>query len=368
MDIPFVDFRREYRDLKKEIFLAINRVIASGHYILGKEVEDFEQAFARYIGVKYAVGVGNGTEALHLSLLACGIKPGDEVVTATNTCAPTVSAIMHSGAIPVLVDADPLSYCLDVSQAAKKITKKTRVIMPVHLYGQTADMGLLIRLAEKYNLKIIEDCAQAHGAKYKNKMAGSFGSSGCFSFYPTKNLGALGDGGMIITDSKEISGKCRLLRNYGQKKRYEHDFLGFNSRLDELHAAILKVKLGRLDEWNKRRREIAAEYKSGIDNPHIVLPAQMGYAYHVYHLFVARVKSRDYFQDFLGKNGIQTLIHYPIPMHKQKFLPGPAGSGKSFPIAEELAKEIVSLPLYPYLTKKETGYIIKIINSYQPGK
>lgn len=368
MKIPFIDFRREYRVLKKDIDSAIRRVIDSGYYILGKEVERFEKAFARYLGVKYAIGVGNGTEALHLSLLAGGVKPGDEVITAVNTCVPTISAIMACGAVPILIDPDPVSYCLDVSQIAKKITKKTRVILPVHLYGQMADMDQLATLAKKFNLLIIEDCAQAAGAKYKGKIAGSIGIAGCFSFYPTKNIGALGDGGMISTDSRDFAVKCRLLRNYGEKTRYKHDSLGFNSRLDEVQAAILRVKLIRLEGWNKRRREIARKYITGINNPDIILPAEMEYTDHSYHLFVVRVKSRDSFRGFLEKKGIPTLIHYPVPMNRQKFYLKAGGIWGNFPVAEKLAKEVLSLPLYPYLKDREVDYIIKSVNSYRVAK
>ncbi|MFH1507289.1 MAG: DegT/DnrJ/EryC1/StrS family aminotransferase [Candidatus Omnitrophota bacterium] len=368
MKIPFIDFRREYRDLKKELDSAVKRVINSGHYILGKEVEEFEKALADYIGVKYAVGVGNGTEALHLALLAGGVKPGDEVITAVNTCAPTISAIMACGAIPVLVDAHPLSYCLDSAAIPAKITKKTKAVIPVHLYGQMSNMGHLMAIGKRYNLKIIEDCAQASGAKYKNKMAGSFGIAGCFSFYPTKNIGALGDGGMISTNSRDLAVECRRLRNYGETTRYKHDSLGFNSRLDEIQAALLRVKLKKLDEWNRRRRAIAERYKAGIDNPDVILPEEMECARHVYHLFVIRVKRRDYFRNVLKAKGIPTLIHYPIPMYRQKFYLDLTRKRDYFPVADQLAEEIVSLPLYPYLRDEEVDYIIKIVNSYRPVK
>lgn len=365
MKILFLDLKREYKTIKSEIDSAVNRVISSGRYILGSEVEELENAFASYIKVKYAIGVGSGTEALHLALLASGIKPKDEAITSTNTCAPTISAIIAAGAIPVLIDADPLSYCLDVLSVEKKITRRTKAIIPVHLYGHTADMDQLIELGRKYDISIIEDCAQAHGARYKNKMAGSIGTVGAFSFYPTKNMGALGDGGMITTNSKKIADKCRLLRNYGQKNRYKHSIPGFNSRLDELQAAILKVKLKKLDEWNMKRRAIAEQYNKGIHNPNITLPFEGDYVYHVYHLYVIQVNLRRSFRDFLAKQGISSLIHYPIPIHHQKFYVDQYESKADFPVADTLSKRIVSLPLYPYLNKTEVEHIIKVVNSYQ---
>lgn len=368
MNIPFVDFKREYRDLKKEVSSAIKRVINSGHYILGGEVEKFEKEFSGYIGSKYAVGVANGTEALYLALLSCGIKKGDEVITAANTCAPTIMAIIASGAIPILADADPITYCLDIKQVKKKITRRTKAVIPVHLYGQITDMGGLFNVSRKHGLKIIEDCAQAAGAKYKNKMAGSMGACGCFSFYPTKNIGALGDGGIITTNSRDLAGKLRLFRNYGQKDRYSHESFGINSRLDELHAAILHAKLRKLDTWNSRRREIADRYRSGINNSNIILPAEAIYVRHAYHLFVVRAKLRDSFRNHLTQNGIPTLIHYPIPIHRQKFYSKSYKSEHLFPVAERLAREVVSLPLYPYLRDEEIDFIIRIINSFLPKK
>lgn len=365
MRIPFLDLKREQKNLTNQIDAAINRVISRGHYILGREVESFERAFASYVGVKYAVGVGSGTEALHLALIACGIKPKDEVITAANTCVPTISAIIASGAIPVLADVDPRTYCLDILSVKKVTTKKTKAVIPVHLYGQTADMGQLIKLCHKRHISIIEDCAQAHGSRYKNKMTGSMGTAGAFSFYPTKNIGALGDGGIITTNSKNIVDRCRLLRNYGQKNRYEYLLSGFNSRLDELQAAVLKAKLKKLDEYNLKRRLIAKQYNSKIHNPDIVLPFENEYAYHNYHLYVIQVKSRRLFQEFLTKRGISSLIHYSVPIHRQRFFLGLYKNKTDFPVADRLAKRIVSLPLYPYMKQSEVEYIIKVANTYR---
>ena len=366
MKVPFLDLRREYKTLKKDIDSALSRVVSSGNYILGQEVQEFEKTFAKYIGVKYAIGVGSGTEALQLALLASGVKSGDEVITAANTCGPTISAIMAAGAVPVLIDVDPQNYCLNVSEVARKITRKTKAIVPVHLYGQVVDLNPIMDLSKQYSVSIIEDCAQAHGARYKTKKAGSIGDAGAFSFYPTKNMGAFGDGGIITTNSRDLANKCRLLRNYGQKNRYEHELAGFNSRLDELQAAILRIKLGKLDEWNMRRREIAKKYNYGIDNPNISLPIEMSYAYHIYHLYVIRVKSRKTFMSFLAKYGISTLIHYPIPMHRQRFYIELINKRDHFPVADELATQIISLPLYPYLKEEEVNHIIKVVNSYYP--
>lgn len=367
MRVAFLDLRREQKFLHTEISLAMKRVIARANYVLGDELNKFEKEFAKYIGVKYAIGVGSGTEALHLSLIASGVKNGDEVITATNTCGPTISAIMASGAVSVLADTDPLNYCLDVREAAKKISKRTKAILPVHLYGQMADMGPLVEISKKYGIPIIEDCAQSHGARYKNKMSGSVGISGCFSFYPTKNMGAFGDAGIITTNNKNLDEKCRLLRNYGQKTRYKHLLAGFNSRLDELQAAILRVKLKRIEEWNRKRRFIAKLYSDRINNPRLLLPKEAGYAYHVYHLYVIQVMkgSRAAFQKFLAKHGISTLVHYPIPMHRQKFYTDQFGKKTGFPVAERMAGKIVSLPLYPYMKQREVEYIIDIANSYR---
>lgn len=366
MKIDFLDLKRQEHVLSNKINAAVKRVLKNGYYILGKEVIDFEAAFASYARVKYAIGVGSGTEALHLSMVACGIKQGDEVITAANTCGPTISAILASGATVVLADIDPGNYCLDVDSIENKITKKTKAIIPVHLYGQTAGMSSILRLSRRYHIPVIEDCAQAHGAKHKDKMAGSMGAAGAFSFYPTKNLGAMGDAGMITTNIKSIADKCRLLRNYGQKTRYRHSLAGFNSRLDEMQAAILKAKLGYLTRWNNKRRAIAQIYSRRINNPDVMLPKENRSSHHVYHLYVVQVKSREKFQRFLSQHGIASLIHYPIPIHRQEFYRRLYGNKENFPVTDRLSRKIVSLPLYPYLTDKEIGYIVKTVNSYRP--
>lgn len=362
--IPFIDLKRELKYDGREIKSAIEKVITCANFILGPQVESLERAFSRWIGVKYAIGVGSGTEALHLSLLAAGVKTGDEVITATNTCGPTISAIMACGAVPVLIDADPDSYCIDISKIEEKITKKTCAIIPVHLYGQPADMDLLMGISRKYDIPVVEDCAHAHGAEYRNRKVGGIGALGCFSFYPTKNMGGFGDGGIITTNNKKLSERCRLLRNYGQKNRYRHELAGFNSRLDELQAAVLNVKIRNIDRWNNKRREIAKKYNSGINNPKVILPREIDYAYHVYHLYVLRVKNRDTFRNLLRKKGISTLVHYPVPMHRQPFLRQISGAKNYFPVADRLSREIVSIPMHPYLKNKEVSYIIDVTNSY----
>lgn len=363
--IPFGELKRQYLDIKDQVDKAVTLVFNSGRFILGKNVEQFENEFAKYSGVKYGIGVGSGTEALHLALLAIDIKPGDEVITVPNTAVPTVCAIVLAQAKPIFVDINPETYCLDVNLLEKKITPKTKAIIPVHLYGHPVDMIPLSDLAVKYNIRVIEDACQAHGAKYNGKKVGSFGDAGCFSFYPSKNLGAYGDAGIVLTNNPEIEEKIRLLRNYGQEKRYYHVSRGINSRLDELQAAVLRVKLKYLDQWNNARRKRANLYiKLLSNNDSIILPREESYAVHVYHLFVIRVLERDRLREWLFKKGIETEIHYPIPIHLQLAYSYLGMKEDSFPIAEKYAKEIVSLPIYPELKESEIQYIAKSINEF----
>lgn len=364
MSVIFNDLQREYKEVRREIENAIHEVLASAHYILGPRLDAFEKEFAKFCGARYAVGVGSGTEALHLALVAAGVGPGCQVITATNTCGPTVSAIMAAGAEPVFADADAVSYTIDPGAVERKITKKTKAILPVHIYGQSCEMDRLLAIGKKYKIPVVEDCAHAHGAKYKRKNCGTLGLAGCFSFYPTKNMGAYGDAGIITTNSKKMDEACRLLRNYGQKDRYTHEIPGFNSRLDELHAAVLSVKLKKLDAWNKRRRDIAQKYDSGIKNPMVNLPKVCEDAFAVYHLYVVRSEKRDALRSHLDRRGVQTLIHYPVPMHRQPFYRRAYGRRTGFPVAERLCKEIVSLPLNPFLTDKEADAVIKAVNSF----
>ena len=363
--IPLVSLKKQYLTIKKEIDGMIQNVLNNGQFILGKNVKNFERKFADYCGSKYAIGVNSGTNALFLSLLACGIKKGDEVITVPNSFISTVLAISYTEARPVFVDIDPNTYNIDVLKIEKKITNKTKVIIPVHLYGQPADMDPIIKIAKKYNLKIIEDACQAHGAEYKNKKVGTIGDIGCFSFYPTKNLGCYGDGGIITTNNKKIAKKILLLRNYGQRKKYHHDIIGHNARLSELQAAILRIKLKYLDMWNAKRREHAKQYNKLLSDIHsIKMPTEINSSKSVYHLYVIRTKKRNKLQQFLFKKGIITEIHYPIPIHLQKAYCDLGYAKDDFPRTEICAKEIISLPMYPELTNKEINYVCNTIKKF----
>ena len=360
--IPFIDLKREYAEIREEINQAIQRVLDSGQFILGEEVEKFEKEFSKYIGTKYGVCVNSGSDALFLALKALGIGNCDEVITVSHTFISTVDAIVRNGAKPIFVDIETETYCIDVTQLEKKITSKTRAIIPVHLYGHPADMDPIIELAEKYDLYVIEDACQAHGAEYKGKKVGGIGDIGCFSFYPTKNLGAYGDGGMITTNNEELAEKLRMLRNYGSRVKYHHEFLGINSRLDEIQAAILRVKLNHLDEWNERRRKNASLYTELLIDSGIVTPMEKEFAKHVYNLYVIRSKYRNKLQDYLRKYGIQTLIHYPTPVHMQKAYTS-LGFSANLPMTMTICREILSLPMHPWLTNKEIMRIAELINN-----
>jgi len=355
--VPFVDLKREYGEIGEEITRAIQRVLKSGWFILGEEVERFEDEFSNYIGAKYAIGVNSGSDALLLALQALGIGKGDEVITVSHTFISTVDAIVRNGAKPVFVDITPDTYCIDVTKIEERITKRTKAIIPVHLYGHPADMQPIVEIAKKYKLSVIGDACQAHGAEYKGKKAGSIGDIGCFSFYPVKNLGAYGDGGMAVTDNKELATKLKILRNYGQARKYYHDFIGVNSRLDEMQAAILRVKLKQLDDWNSRRRKFAQIYDKLLKDADVVIPVEKGYAKHVYHLYVIRHKNRDRLQQRLLAKEIQTQIHYPIPVHKQKaYLE--LGHAAKLPITERICNEILSLPMHPFLREDEIQAVV----------
>ena len=360
--ILFNDFKKEYLYLKREIDLAIKEVLISGRYILGKRVENFEQQFARYLDVKYCVGVGNGLEALQIALMALGIGKGDEVITTAHSAVATALAIKAVGAKPVFIDIDEY-YHLDASKIEKKITSRTKAILPVHLYGQMVDIEKIKRIAKKHSLNIIEDVAQAHGSTYRGEKAGTFGGVGCFSFYPTKNLGAFGDGGAIVTNKKELFEKCRMIRNYGQKNRYEHEVYGLNSRLDEIQAAILSVKLRYLDKFNKRKQQLAKTYfKLLKDVKEIKLPKIRDNSQHNFHLFVIEAEKRNELMIFLEKNNIPTIIHYPIPIHRQKCFS--EFDSVKLPILESKVKKILSLPIHPFLKDNDIIYIVKKIKEF----
>jgi len=361
MKVDVFTLKKQYEGIKEEIKGAIERVMASGGFILGQDVGLFEQEFADYCEVKYGVGVNSGTDALFLTCLACGIGKGDEVITMPYTYIATALAISMTGAKPVFVDIDEKTYNIDVSKIEPSITKKTKAILPVHLYGHPADMDPIMQIARKHNLKIIEDACQAHGALYKNKKVGSFGDASCFSFYPTKNLGAFGDGGIILTDSEEMRERLLFLRDYGRKGRYEHIMKGYNSRLDTLQAAILRIKLRHLDEWNEKRRKNASLYTELFRERklNIILPYEADYATrHVYHLYVVRVKGRQGIMKQLMDKGVRTLIHYPIPIHLQEAYKDLSYKKGDFPVSERCCEEILSVPMYPELGKEEIAYVV----------
>jgi dTDP-4-amino-4,6-dideoxygalactose transaminase len=350
MKIPFLDLKAGYLELQPEIDAAIKRVLNSGWYILGSEIEAFEAEFASYCEANYCIGVANGLDALHLSLLALGVKPGDEVIVPSNTYIATWLAVSQCGAIPVPVEPDPLTYNVDPTRIEAAITDRTKVILPVHLYGQPADMDPILAIAKKHDLRVLEDGAQAHGARYKDKRIGAHGDIVAWSFYPGKNLGAYGDGGAITTNDPELADRINVLRNYGSRVKYVNDVLGFNSRLDPLQAAALRVKLKVLDEWNARRSNIAECYSDELKNIGLLLPLVPEWAKPVWHLYVVQHPQRDNLQKQLGEADIGTLIHYPIPPHLQAAY-AKLGFGKGdLPIAERIHQNVLSLPIGPHLT------------------
>jgi dTDP-4-amino-4,6-dideoxygalactose transaminase len=363
MKIPFLDLNGQNNEIREEIDLSLGKAIKNCDFILGKQEVSFEQEFAGYCGARFGIGVNSGTDALFLALLSLGVGPQDEVIVPVFTYIATAFAVTFTGAKPVFVDIEENTYNIDVHKIEEAITKKTKAIIPVHLFGQPADMQPILKIARKYNLKIIEDAAQAHGAKYKIsennwKRAGNIADIGCFSFYPTKNLGAFGDGGMIICDDRKIFKKLFMLRDYGRKSRYEHVTLGYNSRLDTLQAAILLVKLKYLEKWNMLRRKNAKVYNRLFkNNPKIICPYEADYAKSVYHAYSIRVKNRDKMREHLRKKNIGTMIYYPLPLHLQEVYKSLGGKKGDFPVAEEVAREIISLPLYPHLKEAQIKFI-----------
>ncbi|KKS47148.1 hypothetical protein A3J20_04590 [Candidatus Gottesmanbacteria bacterium RIFCSPLOWO2_02_FULL_42_29] len=376
--IPVFDTTRQIKKYRRQFIKTIDEVMSKGNFILGSKVAQFEKEFAAYTGVKFAVGVASGTDALMLSMQALGINnPGEEVIMPANSY-PTAFAVVSTGARPRLVDIDG-SFNIDPLKIEKAITAKTRAIIAVHLFGQPADLQKIMQTANKYNLPLIEDCAQAHGAVYKNptlpsglrgasKKVGSIGKIGCYSFYPTKNLGAFGDGGMIVTNDEELFKKIKLLRMYGEEERYKSVLQGRISRLDEIQAAILSVKLQYLDKWNERRREIAGKYRSHLENSPCRLPPALPFTKHVYHLFVIRTKKRDLLKNYLEKKGIATGIHYPVPIHLVPSFKSLGYKEGDFPESEKAAKEILSLPMFPELKDSEIVKVAQEINSFLEKK
>jgi dTDP-4-amino-4,6-dideoxygalactose transaminase len=339
------------------LLAAVQRVLDGGRFVFGEEVERFEAEFASYCGAAFAVGVASGTDALTLALAAVGIGPGDEVITAANTCVPTIVGIESAGAKPVLVDCDERTFTLDPELIEQALTSRTRAIVPVHLYGQCADLDAILTVASERGLKVVEDCAQAHGAEYHGRRAGSIGSAGAFSFYPTKNLGALGDAGAVVTNDPEVAERVRLLRNYGERERFEHVLRGRNSRLDTLQAALLRTKLPYLNGWNERRRSLAARYTAALEGTGIVTPVEAAGLRHVYHLYVIRTLARDAFRAALAERGVGTAVHYPRPVHLQPAYRQLVLHVGSLTTSERLAGEIISLPLYPELTEEEAEHV-----------
>jgi dTDP-4-amino-4,6-dideoxygalactose transaminase len=367
--VPFIDLTRQYRTIENEILSAVERVFEKGRFILGEEVSAFEKEFARHCGVRYGVGVNSGTDALYLALKAAGIGKGDEVITVANSFIASALAISFTGAKPIFVDIAPGTYTMDPDGLEDLLRKRRgrtiKAILPVHLYGHPADMSSIGKIANRYHLTVIEDACQAHGAELKGRKIGSFGAMGCFSFYPTKNLGAYGDGGMVVTDDKKLYERLKLLRCYGEKKKYEHILQGGNSRLDEVQAAILRVKLKYLDRWNGQRREKALIYKKKIEEAGVVCPVEKEGSFHVYHLFVIRAKRRNSLQAFLKEKGIETLIHYPVPIHLQKAYKDLGHQRGDLPVTERYSREVLSLPFFPDITDSEMDEVatqIKLFN------
>jgi len=361
--IPCANPKAQYVSYRDEIDTAIKGVLESGWYILGDEVRLFEEEFAAYNGVPYSVGVGSGTEALHMALRAFEIGSNDEVITTAHTAVATASAIALSGAKPVFVDIEPDYFTIDPHRIEAAISPKTKAVIPVHIYGQPCDMDAILEIAQRHDLKVIEDCAQAHGATYKGKRAGSMGDIGCFSFYPTKNLGAIGDGGALVTEDERLAEKIRLLREYGWKKRYISSEEGWNSRLDEMQAAILRVKLTKLDDDNACRRQHACEYENALKGLPLMLPGARNDVSHVYHLYVVKTDVRDKLKAHLRDKDVNTTIQYPVPVHRHEYYQKIVGS-ISLPVTEQAAESILSLPMYPELIVTEQQKVVNAIQNY----
>jgi len=364
--VPFLDMKSPYKELEAELDQAYHRVMESGWYILGEEVDAFEQEFAKYCGVQYCIGVGNGLEALHLILRAYGIGEGDEVIVPSNTYIATWLAVSHAGAMPIPVEPNPRTYNLDPERVESAITPRTRAILPVHLYGQAADIDPFITLANKYNLNVIEDAAQAQGALYKGKKSGSLGHAAGFSFYPGKNLGAFGDAGAVTTNDDVLAKQVRTLRNYGSKVKYYNEAKGYNSRLDEMQAAFLRVKLNHLNEWNTRRSKIASAYLNSLVDLHdLTLPYVPDWTSPIWHIFPIQCSRRDDLQKYLKSKGVDTLIHYPVPPHLSRAYTDLSGSKGAFPIAEAIASSELSLPIGPHLISlDDVEYVANVIREF----
>lgn len=362
MKVKFLDLHQINERFRAEIDARFKSVLDGGWYLLGKQNEEFEKHFAAFCGVKHAVGVANGLDALNLIIKAYGFGPGDEIIVPANTYIASILAVSQNGCTPVLVEPDLNTYNMNPELIEAKITPQTRAIMPVHLYGRAVDMQKIWELAQKYGLKVIEDAAQAHGAQYGGRRTGNLGDAAGFSFYPGKNLGCMGDGGAVTTNDDRLADKIRALRNYGSRVKYVHLYKGVNSRLDELQAAVLDVKLPYLDADNQKRREAAAFYRQHITNPRVTLPQVSDENQHVWHIFAVRVPDRAVFQQYLANKGIETNIHYPTPPHRQ---PAYAEwAERAYPVSEQIHREVISLPISPVLTKEELQYVVDAVNSF----
>ncbi len=365
MTIPLVDLKAQYASIKPEIDAAIQRVVDNTSFILGKEVSEFEKNFAAFCRAQFCIGIDSGTAALHLALLLCDVKPGDEVITTTHTFIATAEVISVIGAKPVLVDIDPRTYNIDPQQIERAITPRTKAIIPVHLYGQPAEMDTILEIARRHHLRVIEDAAQAHGAEYRGRRAGTMGDLACFSFYPGKNLGAYGDAGAIVTNHAELAERARLLRDHGRRSKYEHQVVGYGYRLDALQAAILGAKLPHLEAWNARRRAIADYYTEFLTNTAVVTPYVPQHITPIYHIYAIRHANRDELQKHLKARGIETGIHYPIPLHLQPVYENLGYKRGDFPHAEKAANEILSLPIYPELTDAQVEMIVQAVKEFK---
>jgi dTDP-4-amino-4,6-dideoxygalactose transaminase len=364
MKIPYLDLQAQYWSIKAEIDAAIGEVIDKSAFVLGPAVSGFEAAFATYCQSTHCIGVNNGTNALHLAMLATGVGPGDEVITAANTFIATAAAIAHTGARPVLVDVDPVTRNIDPNKIEPAITGKTKAILPVHLFGRPAPLSEILTIAQEHNLTVIEDAAQAHGAEIDSKRIGSFGIAAGFSFYPGKNLGAYGEGGAVTTSDDTLAEKIRQLRDHGSSKKYHHEILGYNARLEGIQGAVLAVKLKYLEAWTSRRIEIARQYNSLLSRLPVVLPEIPNKVRHVFHLYVIECEHRDALQAFLAEHGVPTIIHYPIPIHRQPAFASLGYQPGDFPVTEHLAGRILSLPIYAEMTTDQITYVAEQIGDF----
>ena len=363
MMIPLLDLKAQYQSIKQEMDAAVLRVLENAQFILGPEVAAFEKEFAAYIGASEAIGLNSGTSALHLALLAAGIGPGDEVITVPFTFIATTAAIVYAGATPVFVDIEPATFNMNVEQIEAAITPRTKAIMPVHLFGQPAEMDAIMRIARQHGLVVIEDAAQSHGAEYKGRRAGSIGDMGCFSFYPGKNLGACGEGGAVVTSNPELAHKIRILRDWGCEKKYIHELKGYNYRMEGMQGAVLRVKLRHLEAWTEARRAHAAQYQSLLADSGVTLPVALPHVRHVFHVYTIRTKNRAALRAELERAEIQTGIHYPLPVHLQPAHADLNYSRGAFPVAEQACEEVLALPIYPEMTGAQLEYVARTIRN-----